>query len=360
MAEENQEQDKEQKTLDPSAKRYEDAYKKGQAPISRDLNNFIFLVACLGVCAWVLPWCLRRVLDFLSGFISMSGELQIDTISKLSFLLKNTFLKLIETLWIPFLSLMLAATAVGLGQSYKAISSKLIEPKMSHISIMQGIKRVFSLQSLVETIKSTIKIIFLGLLFYFIFEDHINKLTIWLWATPLEYLTTLNQLIIKYLAVVLIAYAFVSGFDFWYQHYTFKQNLKMTVQEQKEEFKEQEGDPKVRARIREIQRDRSRTRMLEKVPQATVIVTNPTHFSVALQWAEESMDAPLVVAKGADVLAFKIRDIAKEHKVPIVENAPVARSLYDSVNLDQQIPPEYYKVVAEIIRTAMRIRSHQF
>ena len=134
----------------------------------------------------------------------------------------------------------------------------------------------------------------------------------------------------------------------------------MTVQEQRDEHKEQEGDPKVRSRIREMQRERSRTRMLGNIPQATVVVTNPTHFSVALRWEEDSMDAPVVIAKGADVLAFKIRELAKEHKVPIIENAPVARSLYDSVNLDQQIPPEYYKVVAEVIRTAMRIRGHQF
>ncbi len=352
--------DKEQKTLDPSAKRLEDAYKKGQAPISKDFNNFAFLVACLGVCAWVLPWCFRRTLAFLASFISMSCELHVDTPSKLGFLFKSTLLKLVDALWIPFLVLMLAAIIVGLSQSYKAISAKLIEPKVSHISLMKGMQRIFSLQSLVETSKSTVKLIFLAILFYFIFEDHVTRLTVWLWASPLEYLVTLNQLIIKYLSIVLIAYAFVSGFDFWYQRHVFKENLKMTVQEQKDEHKEQEGDPKIRSRVREIQRERSRTRMLGKIPQATVVVTNPTHFSVALQWEEDSMDAPVVIAKGADVLAFKIREIAKEHKVPVVENAPVARSLYDSVNLDQQIPPEYYKIVAEVIRTAMRIRSHQF
>lgn len=352
--------DKEQKTLDPSAKRYEDAYKKGQAPISKDFNNFAFLVACLGVCAWILPWSLRRTLDFLASFISFSCELHVDTPSKLSFLFKSTLVKLVESLWVPFFALMLAAIIVGLSQSYKAISTKLIKPKASHLSLTKGMQRIFSMQSLVETAKSTIKLIFLAILFYFIFEDHVTRLTIWLWASPFEYLVTLNQLIVKYLAIILIAYAFVSGFDFWYQRHVFKENLKMTVQEQKDEHKEQEGDPKVRSRIREIQRERSRTRMLEKIPQATVIVTNPTHFSVALQWEENNMDAPVVVAKGADILAFKIREIAKEHKVPVIENAPVARSLYDSVNLDQQIPPEYYKVVAEVIRAAMRIRSYQF
>jgi len=122
----------------------------------------------------------------------------------------------------------------------------------------------------------------------------------------------------------------------------------------------QPATERIRSRIREAQRERSRNRMLGNIPQATVVVTNPTHFSVALQWEENSMAAPVVVAKGADVLAFKIREIAKEHKIPVIENAPVARSLYDSVNLDQQIPPEYYKVVAEVIRAAMKIRSHQF
>lgn len=352
--------DKEQKTLDPSVKRYDDAYKKGQAPISKDFNNFAFLVMCLGVFAWILPWCLRRTLDFLTNFISLSCELHIGTPSDLGFLFKNILLKMAEVLWAPFFALVLGAIAVGLSQSYKAISTKSIQPKASHISLMKGMQRIFSKQSVVETAKSSIKLIFLGGLFYFIFENHVTRLTVWLWASPFEYLVTLNQLIIKYLSVVLIAYAFVSGFDFWYQRHVFKENLKMTVQEQRDEHKEQEGDPKVRSRIREVQRERSRTRMLGKIPQATVIVTNPTHFSVALRWEEDSMEAPIIIAKGADILAFKIREIAKEHKIPVVENAPVARSLYDSVNLDQQIPPEYYKVVAEVIRTAMRIRSHQF
>ncbi len=352
--------DKEQKTLDPTAKRLEDAYKKGQIPISKDLNNFIFLFGCLGVVVWCLPFCFHQSMKFLATFISMSCELSVDTPEQTGFLFKNLLLKMLKVLWIPFLVLILAAILVGLGQSYKAISLASLKPKGSHVSPMKGFKRIFSLQSVVETIKSVIKLIFLVVLFYFIFKDHVSELTLWLWASPFEFLGILSKLLIKYLSVILVAYAFVSGFDFWYQRHVFMQNLKMTVQEQRDEYKEQEGDPKIRSRIREIQRERSRTRMLGKIPNATVVVTNPTHYSVALNWDEDTMEAPRVIAKGADILAFKIREIAKEHKIPIVENAPVARSLYDSVNLDQQIPPEYYKVVAEVIRAAMRIRSHQF
>lgn len=352
--------DKDQKTLDPTEKRYEDAYKKGQAPISRDFNNFIFLLACLGVFAWCLPFCFSRAVKFLSMLISMSGDIDLSSPAETGVIFKDILKKMLEVLWVPFFALILAAIAAGLGQSYKAISLQSIKPKASHLSIMKGINRIFSMRSLVETGKSVVKLIFLGILFYFVFKDHARELTVWIWASPFEYLSLLNNLIIKYLSIILIAYAFVSGFDFWYQRHTFRENLKMTVQEQRDEFKEQEGDPKVRGRIRELQRERSRSRMLGKIPTATVVVTNPTHYSVALQWEEDTMDAPVVIAKGADVLAFKIRELAMEHKVPIVENAPVARSLYDSVNLDQQIPPEYYKVVAEIIRTAMRIRGYQF
>ena len=352
--------DKEQKTLDPTAKRLEDAYKKGQAPISRDFNNFFFLVACLGVCLWILPKSLSLAMNFLTTFISMSGDINIDSPHQLSFLFQHIFFKLTEALWAPFLVLVLAAIAVGLSQSYKAISTKSLKPKASHVSIFAGMKRIFSFNSVIETAKSVVKLIVLVRLFYFVFKDQSSELTMWIWANPYEYLIILQKLIVKYLGVVLIAYAFVSGFDFWYQRHRFMENLKMTSQEQRDEHKELEGDPKVRARIREMQRERSRNRMLGKIENATVVVTNPTHFSVALQWEEDGMDAPVVIAKGADVLAFKIREIAREHKIPIVENATVARSLYDSVDLDQQIPPEYYKVVAEVIRTAMRIKSHQF
>ncbi len=352
--------DKEQKTLDPTAKRLEDAYKKGQAPISRDFNNFFFLVACLGVCLWILPKSLSKGMSFLTTFIGMSGEMSIDSSHQLGFLFQHIFFKLTDALWVPFLVLVLAAIAVGLSQSYKAISTQSLKPKASHISIFAGMKRIFSFNSVIETAKSVVKLTVLVVLFYLIFKDQFSELTVWLWVSPYEYLNILQKLIVKYLGVVLIAYAFVSGFDFWYQRHRFMENLKMTSQEQRDEHKELEGDPKVRTRIREMQRERSRNRMLSKVASATVVVTNPTHFSVALQWQEDGMDAPVVIAKGADILAFKIRELAKENKIPIVENAPVARSLYDSVNLEQPIPPEYYKVVAEVIRTAMRIKSHQF
>jgi flagellar biosynthesis protein FlhB len=338
--------DKEQKTLDPTAKRYEDAYKKGQIPISRDLNNLFFIAAILCVFLWVLPWSLSQVMKTLTLFFSMSEDINIDTPNQLSSIFNGIFFRLVAALGPPFILLMLAAIAIGLGQSYKAISTKSLMPKFSNISIVAGAKRIFSKNSLVETAKSAIKLFFLGMLFYFLFKKKIYEITVWLWVSPYEFLGILHQLIVKYLGVVLVAYAFVSGFDFWYQRHRFKENLKMTTQEQKDEYKELEGDPKVRSRIREMQRERSRNRMLGKIADATVIVTNPTHFSVALQWQEDGMDAPIVIAKGADILALKIRELAKEHAIPIVENAPVARSLYDSVNIDQQIPPEYYKVVA--------------
>ena len=352
--------DKEQKTLDPTAKRLEDAYKKGQIPISRDFNNFFFLAAVLCSFIWVLPWSLNHAMKALTIFFSMSEDINLDTPKQFGNIFEGIFLKLATALAPTFLLLSLTAFFVGLLQSYKAITTKNLKPKFSHISIFSGMKRVFNFNSVIETSKSIVKLIILAFLFYFVFKDIYSKLNIWLWINPHEFLLIVQKLIFKYLGVVLIAYAFISGFDFWYQRFRFLKNLKMTTQEQRDEHKELEGDPKIRSKVREMQRERSRNRMLAKIVNATVVVTNPTHFSVALHWQENELDAPVVIAKGADILAFKIREIAKEHKIPIVENAPVARSLYDSVNLDQQIPPEYYKVVAEVIRTAMKIKSHQF
>lgn len=359
MAEENN-SDKEQKTLDPSAKRLEDAYKKGQIPLSRDLNNFVFLAACLVICAWILPLCFKKAMSFLSTFISMPGEIRIENYQQFSFLYTDILIKSIQAFWMPFAILAITSIAIGLGQTYKGISLENIQIKLSRISITGGFKRIFSFQSVFETLKSIAKISLLCAIAYFTFKDNLHELNTWLWANPFEYAEILRSLVVKFLSIVLIGYAFLSAFDVWYQRFHFRQNLRMTVQEMKEEHKESEGDPQVRGRIREMQRKRSRNRMLSKVPEATVIVTNPTHYSVALLWKEEGFDAPMVVAKGADVLAFKIREIAKENKVPIVENVTVARSLYDSVDIDQQVPPEYYKVVAEVIRTAMKIRRHQF
>jgi flagellar biosynthetic protein FlhB len=359
MAEEN-DSDKEQKTLDPSAKRLEDAYKKGQIPLSRDLNNFVFLVACLVICAWVLPFCCKKAISLFATFISMPGEIRIENYRQFSLVYANLVIKVIQAFWMPFAIISLAALAVGLGQTYRGISLENIQMKLSRISFSAGFKRVFSFQSVFETLKSIVKIILLCAIAYFTFKDNLHEINTWLFANPLEYASILRSLVVKFIGMILVGYALLSAFDVWYQRFHFRQNLRMTVQEMKEEHKESDGDPHLKGRIRELQRKRSRNRMLAKVPTSTVIVTNPTHYSVALLWQEEGLDAPIVVAKGADVLALKIREIAKENKVPIVENVTVARSLYDSVDIDQQIPPEYYKVVAEVIRTAMKIRRHQF
>lgn len=352
--------DKEQKTLEPSAKRLEDAYKKGQITVSKDLNNFIFLIACLAVCAWILPMCFKKALKLFTNFISMPAEIRLETYEQFSFIYASVLINVMQAFWAPFAILAIAALAVGLGQTYKGISLENIQFKFSRVSIVQGVKRIFSFQSLFETLKSTVKIILLCAIAYFTFKDNLHEINTWLWANPFEYAEILRSLVVKFIAIVLAGYALLSAFDVWYQRFHFRQNLRMTVQEMKEEHKESEGDPKLKGKIREMQRKRSRNRMLSKVPNATVIVTNPTHYSVALMWQEEGLEAPMVVAKGVDVLAMKIREIAKENKVPIVENITVARSLYDSVDIDQQIPPEYYKVVAEVIRTAMKIKRHQF
>ncbi len=352
--------DKDQKTLDPTEKRLRDAYKKGQAPISRDLNSWVFLSGCFVVCIWILPSSFHKLANLLSEFFQFNSSFHIDHADSLKAIIKYTALGVFDALWLPFLSLMGVAIAIGLSQSFKAISAESIQFKLQRISIKSGFSRIFSAKNFVETVKSTLKLFVLGTVFVLLFKSQTSEFSVWLWATPYEFLLLLKKLATKYFIFLLIAYASIAIFDVWYQRFKFMENLKMTVQEAKDERKEQDGDPAVKARVREIQLVRSRNRMLSNVKDSTVIVTNPTHYSVALRWQEDSQEAPIVVAKGLDHLAFTIREIANRSNVPIVENAPVARSLYDSVPLDQQIPPEYYKVVADIIRTALKIRSRTF
>lgn len=358
MAEGNE--DQEQKTLEPSEKRLKDAYKKGQIPISKDLSNFVFLCTCLLLCSIILPYCFKKALPRLSYFISYCDQITIESEKNFTFLYTKTLVEIIKIFWIPFSIMLIAISAIGIIQTYRGISIENLKIKAARISPKEGLKRIFSTNAFIEIIKSIFKILLLGIIFYVVFKKQKEEINAWVIAEPLKYAELLKNLSIEFLKAVLIGYAFLGGFDFWYQRFSFRKKLQMTIQEAKEEHKESEGDPHIKSRIREIQRKRSRSRMLAKVPKATVIVTNPTHYSVALFWEEESFEAPTIIAKGVDVLAMKIREIANENKIPIIENAPVARSLYDSVEIDQQIPPEYYKVVAEIIRTAIKIRKHQF
>ncbi|MCR6632642.1 MAG: flagellar biosynthesis protein FlhB [Magnetospirillum sp.] len=258
----------------------------------------------------------------------------------------------------PFALVVILALGISLLQTQGFLwVPKRLAPSFDKINPLAGIKRMFSPTQLMELTKALLKIILIGGLLFWVTWRHLGEFQN-LPALSLEDLLAYLRdqiywlVFITVLAVVVIAVA-----DYLFQRWRWMEKMKMTKQEVKDEHKQSEGDPQVKARIRSIRLSRARKRMMSAVPKADVVVTNPTHFAVALKYDAETMNAPTLVAKGADLIAKRIRDLATENDVPIVENPPLARALYAAVELDEEIPPEHYKTVAEVIGYVMRLKG---
>jgi flagellar biosynthetic protein FlhB len=266
-------------------------------------------------------------------------------------------LKIAIFLAFPMFVLVVAAFLGTWGQIGFVYTPKKIEPKLTNISPISGFRRLFSTTSLVEAGKGILKMAIVGGLIGFLVlpaMSHPDKLI----DQSLEAtLGELHRLIVMILLLVVLVMVALAAADYIYQRWSHKEKLKMTKQEVKDEHKEQEGDPKVKNRIRALRMERHRQRMMAAVPRASVVITNPTHFAVALQYDIDAMGAPRVVAKGVDYLAKRIRQVAESHDVPIIENPPLARALYAAVEVDQEIPQEHYKAVAEVIGYVMRLKG---
>ena len=271
--------------------------------------------------------------------------------------LVDLFMNVGVILLTPMLILFGAALATGLVQSGLIMAPDRIKPKLEKISLISGVKRLFSMRSLTEFAKGLFKISVVGfvatmlMLPEFASLDQIPKLEV---SDMLGYLHGLiGRLLIGVLSIITV----IAALDFLYQKFEHLKQNRMSRQEIKDEMKQTEGDPIIKQRLRQIRHDRARKRMMAAVPEASVVITNPTHFAVALKYELDEMSAPVLIAKGVDHLAFRIREIAREADVPIVENPPLAQALHAGVEVDDQIPPEHYKAVAEIIGYVFRLKG---
>jgi len=258
----------------------------------------------------------------------------------------------------PFAVLMVLGVASGLAQTGLLFTTGKIKPELKKISPLAGFKRMFSVKALVEFGKGIAKIsVAAAVAFMVIWPErrHFESLAS---MDLIAIMLYLHDDLILLIAAVMVVMTLIAAADWIYQKVSFRNQMKMTKQEVKDEHKQQEGDPLVKSRLRALRQQRARKRMMQQVPDATVVVTNPTHYAIAMKYDQDSMQAPIVVAKGADLIAKRIRDIAEENEVPIVENAPLARALYATVELDQEIPQEHYKAVAEVIGYVMRLKGH--
>ncbi len=351
MAEENDTSDK---TEDPTQKRLDEAIERGDVVKSQEINTWFMIAAATLVMSNFSGWIGDGIMGPLRNLIAKSWMIPADGPGLLA-LAKSLEYTVISAIGVPLLMLVLAAVAGNMVQHRLVWSGEPLKPKLSKISPGSGLKRIFGKQAAVNFAKGLFKLIALGTVMTMIMWPDRMKLESIVRLDPAVLLGLTRSMTLHLMGAVVAMLAIVAIGDYLFQYQQWFGRLKMSRQEMKEEFKQSEGDPHVKGRIRQLRVARMKKRMMAAVPKASVIITNPTHYSVALQY-NRGMSAPVCIAKGVDHLAFKIREIAKEHDIPIVENVPLARALYATVDVDDEIPVEHYHAVAEIIGYVMGLR----
>lgn len=349
-------QDDSQKTEEPTSRKLSQARAKGQIVQSKEVSNLASLAGMTFVVAAIAPFMALYLYRSLAGLIEHAAVVRIDAASTGEILFDLTLDALIALS--PALGLfMVLGLAAGLGQSGFLLTTEPIVPKLEKLSPLAGVKRLVSLKSIVEFIKGILKLSIVAAIAYTLVSPEMDRAEALLDMDVIDVLREIQTLVVRLMIGVLAFMFVVAVSDYVYQRFEYMKQMRMSRQEIRDEHKQSEGDPQVKARLRQIRVDRARRRMMAAVPKADVVVTNPTHFAVALQYDTEVMAAPTVVAKGADAVAFRIREVAQASGVPIVENPPLARALFASVEIDQQIPETHFKAVAQVISYVYRLKG---
>lgn len=336
-----------EKTEQPTGKRRSDARKEGNLFQSKDVATVVVLFCTFWAMRLALSSLYRTLRDYLVRlFGGLGGDLsEFLSASFYSFTVMS-FLKCV----LPLLLVTMVCGILAAGvQTRFNVTFKPLKPKLSKLNPISGLKKLFSLRNVVELVKNLLKITVLLAVVYNLLKGEIRPLARLMNMAPLHAAVYTLNLIFSLAMKVCLAFAIVAFFDFLYQRWDYEKNLKMTKQEVKEEYKQMEGNPEIKGRIRKAQRQMAQSRMMQKVPEADVIIRNPTHFAVALKYDPDCNGAPVVVAKGQDELALRIVKIGEENDVFILENRPLARALYASCEIDREIPAEFYAAVAEIL-----------
>lgn len=336
-----------EKTEQPTGKRRRDARKEGNVFQSRDIGTVVMLIGVFYTASILMPTIYNTVVSYAKWMWDGIGSDMEDLLSGQNFF---AFVVSFAKCSIPLLvvSMVLGIVATG-AQTRFNVSFKSLQPKLSKLNPINGIKKIFSLKNVVELLKNLIKIILLIVLLMNLLKDDLVQTARMIDMNPMNSAVLMLNMVFDLVKTVCLAFTVVAFFDFLYQRWQYEKDLRMTKQEVKEEFKQTEGNPEIKGRIKRLQRQMAMSRMMQKVPQADVIIRNPTHFAVALKYEPKKHGAPIVLAKGQDELALRIIKKGEEHNVAIVENRPLARALYAACTLDQEIPKEYYGAVAEIL-----------
>ncbi len=351
-----------EKTEPATEKKLRDARKEGQVAKSKEIANGLGLLALFVVLRFYTGYMGNR---FLSLFSNMYNQMPgIVTFwngnvswEEMELLLGEMFLQVLLIVLPIFLIGFVIAFVSDLVQVKWKVSAKPLMPKLNRLNPISGFKRIFSVNSVMELVKSLAKIILIIIICYTYLDDKWQNVFLLYDMPILQALQLLLETVTDLGIRVSAFYMIIAFADYAYQKFKFANDMKMTKQEVKEEYKQTEGSPEVKGKIRQRMREASQRRMMQNLPQADVVITNPTHYAVAIKYDPEVADAPIVIAKGEDYLAQKIKEVAREHNIEIVENKPLARMLYANVDIDQMVPPELYQAVAEVLAFVYKIKG---
>lgn len=341
------------KTEEATPHKLNEAKKKGQVAKSKEASLALTLLACTLIITalgnYIVEGLKDTIIHFLTNFLYM--ELSYNNLFYITFITLTRVAMLVLPVMIP---IMIMGIAANLMQTGIMFTKEPIKPDFKKLNPISGIKRMFSVRTLVELVKDVLLITVVGYIGYkFIMENYTKILNLYnlRFSVLIEAIKELIQSIFFKVTLVLVALALG---DYIFQRRQFKKDMRMTKQEIKEEFKQQEGDPQVKGKIKQKQREMAMNRMMQSIPDASVIVTNPTHLAIALRYKQGKDEAPKVIGKGADYIALKIKEKAREYEIPIIENKPLARMIYEKVEIDEEIPVEMYQAVAEILAVIMK------
>jgi len=347
-------EDKSSKTEQPTGKRLSEARDKGNIARSIEVSNFAALAGAAAALVFLAPWMMKHVTMMSVPFISDAHLYPTDSehIRLLMLHVGGEMALILAPIVLMFAVIGLAASFLQVGWTF---SWEKIGFKASMISPLAGAKRLFGPRALIDFVKGLLKIGTVGAIFAFVLIPRMRDVEIMPMFTIDAMMERISDITYIFIVVAAAVMVVIAALDFAWQKYDHIQNLKMTKQEVKDENKQSEGDPAVKRRIAQLRMERARTRMMAAVAKADVVITNPTHYAVALTYDMENMAAPKLVGKGVDDVARRIREVADENEIPIVENPPLARAIYAAVELEQEIPPKYYHAVAEVISYVFRL-----
>src|ERR1700678_2140852 len=343
-----------QATEEPTQRRLDEARAQGDIVKSQEVATFIVLGGATLAIAIFGPSTAENFARTFSVFIEQPDQILVDP-GAIMGLMRGTLLHMAMIFGPPIGFLVATALAAHLLQNAPSFSPERLMPDFGKISPLAGLKRLFGLDGVTNLLKGLVKIVMVGSVVWMTLWPMRGQLSLVLDESPAEMTGDMVHLLLRVLIAVLSVLALVAVLDYTLQRYRFYQRNRMTKQELKEEFRQNDGDPLIKSRIRKIRMEKARRRMMGAVPNATVVITNPSHYAVALMYEQGKMDAPLCVAKGTDALALRIRAVAEEHKVPVIENPPLARALYATVEIDETIPQEHYKAVAQVIGYVLKL-----